>query len=208
EALERIGELPLPPYITEKPTDDSRYQTVYAKEEGSAAAPTAGLHFTPLLFERLKAKGVRIGTLTLHVGLGTFRPMAVETVEEHRMHAERYTLSPETALLIEETKSRGGRVVAVGTTVTRTLEHCAREGRLEGHSGQTDIFITPGFPFQVVDALVTNFHLPRSTLIMLVSAFAEMKSPGRGREIVLAAYREAIEREYRFFSFGDAMLIQ
>ncbi|GMK38362.1 S-adenosylmethionine:tRNA ribosyltransferase-isomerase [Paenibacillus sp. CCS19] len=203
ELLDRLGEMPLPPYIKEKLEDRERYQTVYAKHEGSAAAPTAGLHFTEELLERLKHKGVRIGYITLHVGLGTFRPMSVDTVEEHVMHSEYYELSEETAQQLNETKARGGRIVAVGTTSARTLESVAQ--RFEGEqvqacSGWTDIFIFPGYSFKLVDALLTNFHLPKSTLVMLVSAIA-------GREHIMEAYRQAVEQRYRFFSFGDAMFI-
>ncbi|CAM3331377.1 MULTISPECIES: tRNA preQ1(34) S-adenosylmethionine ribosyltransferase-isomerase QueA [Saccharibacillus] len=205
EILDRLGEMPLPPYIKERLDDRERYQTVYAKHEGSAAAPTAGLHFTEELLDRLRAKGVEIGFVTLHVGLGTFRPVSVENVEEHVMHEEYYELSAETAELINRTRARGGRVISVGTTSTRTLESAARrtldeQGRLGADSGWTQIFLYPGQDFKIVDALITNFHLPKSTLVMLVSALA-------GRDRVLAAYREAVEREYRFFSFGDAMFI-
>ncbi len=205
EILDRLGEMPLPPYIKERLEDRERYQTVYAKHEGSAAAPTAGLHFTQELLEKLRAKGVDIGFVTLHVGLGTFRPVSVENVEEHVMHEEYYELPAETAELINRTRERGGRVVSVGTTSTRTLESAARRtmnerGQLGADSGWTQIFLYPGEEFKVVDALITNFHLPKSTLVMLVSALA-------GREQVLAAYREAVEQEYRFFSFGDAMFI-
>lgn len=205
EILDRLGEMPLPPYIKERLDDRERYQTVYAKHEGSAAAPTAGLHFTEELLDKLRVKGVDIGFVTLHVGLGTFRPVSVENVEEHVMHEEYYELPAETAELINRTRERGGRVVSVGTTSTRTLESAARrtmndQGRLAADSGWTQIFLYPGEAFKVVDALITNFHLPKSTLVMLVSALA-------GREHVLSAYREAVEREYRFFSFGDAMFI-
>lgn len=205
EILDRLGEMPLPPYIKERLDDRERYQTVYAKHEGSAAAPTAGLHFTEDLLDKLRAKGIEIGFVTLHVGLGTFRPVSVEQIEEHVMHEEYYELPQETAELINRTRERGGRVVSVGTTSTRTLESAARRtldesGRLAADSGWTQIFLYPGEDFKVVDALITNFHLPKSTLVMLVSALA-------GREHVLAAYREAVESEYRFFSFGDAMFI-
>lgn len=203
EILDRLGSMPLPPYIKETLDDRERYQTVYAKSEGSAAAPTAGLHFTKELLGQLEAKGVRIAYITLHVGLGTFRPMSVEKVEEHVMHAEYFELSQETAELLNEARSRGGRIVAVGTTSCRTLETAAARcagGTLEACSGWTDIFIYPGYSFKLVNALITNFHLPKSTLVMLVSALA-------GRETILAAYKEAVEREYRFFSFGDAMFI-
>ncbi|MBO4872283.1 MAG: tRNA preQ1(34) S-adenosylmethionine ribosyltransferase-isomerase QueA [Lachnospiraceae bacterium] len=201
EILDRLGEMPLPPYITHKLEDKNRYQTVYAKYDGSAAAPTAGLHFTKELLEEIRSAGVKIAEITLHVGLGTFRPVKAETVEEHHMHSEYYEISPEAAELINETRQRGGRIVAVGTTSCRTLEAASREnGSIEAGSGWTEIFIYPGYRFKMVDALITNFHLPKSTLIMLVSALA-------GREHVLAAYEEAVRERYRFFSFGDAMLI-
>ncbi|MBP1935150.1 tRNA preQ1(34) S-adenosylmethionine ribosyltransferase-isomerase QueA [Paenibacillus sediminis] len=203
EILDRLGEMPLPPYIKEKLDDRERYQTVYAKNEGSAAAPTAGLHFTTELLEKIKAKGVSIAFITLHVGLGTFRPMSVDRVEDHVMHEEYYSLNEETAKLLNETKERGGRVIAVGTTSTRTLETVAQKfkgGPLQASSGWTSIFIYPGYQFLMVDGLITNFHLPKSTLVMLVSALA-------GRETILKAYQEAIDKEYRFFSFGDAMFI-
>ncbi|WP_172249472.1 tRNA preQ1(34) S-adenosylmethionine ribosyltransferase-isomerase QueA [Saccharibacillus deserti] len=205
EILDRLGEMPLPPYIKERLDDRERYQTVYAKHEGSAAAPTAGLHFTEELLDKLRAKGIEIGFVTLHVGLGTFRPVSVEQIEEHVMHEEYYELPQETAELVNRTRERGGRIVSVGTTSTRTLESAARRtldesGRLAADSGWTQIFLYPGEDFKVVDALITNFHLPKSTLVMLVSALA-------GREHILAAYREAVESEYRFFSFGDAMFI-
>lgn len=201
DILRRLGQMPLPPYIKEKLSDPERYQTVYAREEGSKAAPTAGLHFTPELLDRIRAMGVEIVPLTLHVGLGTFRPVTTETVEAHRMHAEYFRIPEESARAINRAKERGGRVVAVGTTVVRTLETAADEGgRVRAGDGWTDIFIYPGYRFKAVDAMVTNFHLPRSTLLMLVCAFA-------GRERVLAAYRTAIEQGYRFYSFGDAMLI-
>lgn len=201
EVLDRLGEMPLPPYITKKLEDKSRYQTVYAKHSGSAAAPTAGLHFTPELLEKIREKGVKIGFVTLHVGLGTFRPVKAENVDEHKMHSEFYILPQETAELVNVTKQSGGRVVSVGTTATRVLETAGADGLpLEAKSGWTDIFIYPGKKFNVIDALITNFHLPESTLIMLVSALA-------GRENVLAAYEEAVKQRYRFFSFGDAMLI-
>lgn len=200
-ALERIGQMPLPPYITAPLGDPGRYQTVYARDPGSAAAPTAGLHFTRELFDRLASAGIETTCLTLHVGLGTFRPVQAERVEEHRMHAEFYTLPEPTAAAIAAARRRGGRVVAVGTTVARTLEASADgAGGVRPGSGWTEIFICPGYRFQVLDALITNFHLPRSTLVMLVSGFA-------GRERTIAAYREAIELGYRFYSFGDAMLI-
>lgn len=203
EILDRLGQMPLPPYIKEKLEDKERYQTVYAKHEGSAAAPTAGLHFTTELLEAIKQKGVRIGFLTLHVGLGTFRPMSVDVVEDHVMHAEYYSISQETADLINDTKKNGGRVIAVGTTSCRTLETVGNqfEGQdLAASSGWTDIFIYPGYTFKVVDALITNFHLPKSTLVMLVSALA-------GREQIMEAYNEAVKQQYRFFSFGDSMFI-
>lgn len=204
EILDRLGEMPLPPYIKEQLEDKERYQTVYAKHEGSAAAPTAGLHFTKELLEQLKAKDVQITAITLHVGLGTFRPMSAERVEDHVMHAEYYEISEETVRLIRETKSKGGRIIAVGTTSARTLETVAQRfndvDSLQACSGWTDIFMYPGFEFKVVDALITNFHLPKSTLVMLVSALA-------GRERILHAYEEAVKMEYRFFSFGDAMFI-
>ena len=201
EVLERLGKMPLPPYIKEELQDAERYQTVYSREVGSAAAPTAGLHFTRELLDRIEEKGVRIGYVTLHVGLGTFRPVKEEEIEDHAMHAEFCMIPEETAGLVSETKRCGGRVIAVGTTSCRTLESFAREdGSLPAASGWTDIFIYPGYRFKCVDALVTNFHLPESTLIMLVSALA-------GRERVLNAYREAVKERYRFFSFGDAMFI-
>lgn len=203
EILESLGEMPLPPYIHEKLEDRERYQTVYAKENGSAAAPTAGLHFTQELLERIEAKGVKLVYLTLHVGLGTFRPVSVDNVEEHEMHSEFYHLSAEAAQTLNEVKENGGRIVAVGTTSIRTLETIGNkfDGRLEADSGWTNIFIKPGYEFRIVDAFSTNFHLPKSTLVMLVSAFA-------GRELTLAAYQHAVEERYRFFSFGDAMFIK
>lgn len=203
EILDRLGTMPLPPYIKETLDDRERYQTVYAKHEGSAAAPTAGLHFTKELLERIADKGVNIAYITLHVGLGTFRPMSVEKVEEHVMHAEYFELSQETATILNEAKARGGRIIAVGTTSCRTLETVGNrfQGQsIEECSGWTDIFIYPGYEFTIVNALITNFHLPKSTLVMLVSALA-------GRELILAAYEEAIKQQYRFFSFGDAMFI-
>ncbi|WP_019639484.1 tRNA preQ1(34) S-adenosylmethionine ribosyltransferase-isomerase QueA [Paenibacillus fonticola] len=203
EILDRLGQMPLPPYIKEKLDDRERYQTVYSKHEGSAAAPTAGLHFTQELLEQVRSKGADIAFVTLHVGLGTFRPMSVERVEDHVMHEEYYILTEETAQLLNETKARGGRVIAVGTTSARTLETVAGqcgEGPVRAMSGWTGIFIYPGYTFKLVDALLTNFHLPKSTLVMLVSAFT-------GREHILNAYREAVEQKYRFFSFGDAMFI-
>ncbi len=202
EVLELIGEMPLPPYITQKLENQERYQTVYSREIGSAAAPTAGLHFTSELLNRVRAKGVSIGFVTLHVGLGTFRPVKVDVIEEHHMHAEHYELSKETADLINETKRRGGRVFAVGTTSCRTLESVgvAEDGLVHPADGWTSIFIYPGYRFQVLDGLITNFHLPESTLIMLVSAFA-------GYEHTMNAYKHAVDNRYRFFSFGDAMII-
>lgn len=201
ELLDRLGEMPLPPYITHKLADRNRYQTVYAKYEGSAAAPTAGLHFTKELLERIADKGVNIAYVTLHVGLGTFRPVKEENILEHHMHSEYYEITQETAEKINGTKRAGGRVVCVGTTSCRTVESAAdRQGFVHAGSGNTEIFIYPGYRFKVLDALVTNFHLPESTLVMLVSALA-------GRERVLSAYGEAIRERYRFFSFGDAMLI-
>ncbi|MCQ8264343.1 tRNA preQ1(34) S-adenosylmethionine ribosyltransferase-isomerase QueA [Streptococcus suis] len=203
EVLESLGEMPLPPYIHEKLEDRERYQTVYAKENGSAAAPTAGLHFTQELLERIETKGVKLVYLTLHVGLGTFRPVSVDNVEEHEMHSEFYHLSAEAAQTLNEVKENGGRIVAVGTTSIRTLETIGNkfDGRLEADSGWTNIFIKPGYEFRIIDAFSTNFHLPKSTLVMLVSAFA-------GRELTLAAYQHAVEERYRFFSFGDAMFIK
>ncbi len=202
EVLDRLGEMPLPPYITHKLQDKNRYQTVYAKHEGSAAAPTAGLHFTEALLGQLEAKGVKLAYVTLHVGLGTFRPVKEENVLEHHMHSEHYQISRETADLINRTKAEGSRIVCVGTTSCRTIESAAdEEGIVHPGSGDTDIFIYPGYRFKALDALITNFHLPESTLIMLVSALA-------GREHVLAAYEEAVRERYRFFSFGDAMLVQ
>jgi S-adenosylmethionine:tRNA ribosyltransferase-isomerase len=203
EILDRLGQMPLPPYIKEKLDDRERYQTVYSKHEGSAAAPTAGLHFTESLLQQIADMGVQITFITLHVGLGTFRPMSVDRVEDHVMHEEFYMLSKETAQILNETKARGGRIIAVGTTSARTLETVAGQigdGPIVETSGWTGIFIYPGYKFGLVDAMLTNFHLPKSTLVMLVSALA-------GREHVLAAYREAIEMRYRFFSFGDAMFI-
>lgn len=198
--LDQIGQMPLPHYITAELKDNEQYQTVYSKELGSAAAPTAGLHFTDELLEKLRAAGVGVGFLTLHVGIGTFRPVKAENIEDHHMHAEHYWLPEETARLIHETKKRGGRVVAVGTTCCRTLESVARDqGEIRACSGWTDIFIYPGFSFQCIDGLITNFHLPESTLIMLVSAFC-------GYENTMQAYRTAVQEKYRFFSFGDACL--
>ena len=201
EVLERLGKMPLPPYIKEELQDQERYQTVYSKVPGSAAAPTAGLHFPPELLETIRQKGVNIGYVTLHVGLGTFRPVKEEEITEHEMHSEFCILPPETARLINETKAGGHRCICVGTTSCRTLESWAAEdGRMEPKAGWTSIYIYPGYRFKVMDGLVTNFHLPESTLIMLVSAFA-------GREHVLAAYEEAVRERYRFFSFGDAMFL-
>lgn len=201
EALERLGKMPLPPYIHEELTDAERYQTVYSREIGSAAAPTAGLHFTNELLDELRGSGVDTAFVTLHVGLGTFRPVKTDDILEHEMHSEFCTVPAETVRKVRETKARGGRVIAVGTTSCRTLESaCGSDGVLREFAGFTDIFIYPGYEFRCVDALVTNFHLPESTLIMLVSALA-------GRENVLAAYAEAVRERYRFFSFGDAMLI-
>ena len=201
EVLEHLGKMPLPPYIKEELQDKERYQTVYSKVLGSAAAPTAGLHFTPELLEKIEAKGVGVGYVTLHVGLGTFRPVKEEEITDHEMHSEFCTISQETADLINKTRANGGRVICVGTTSCRTLESWAAEdGHMEPKSGWTNIYIYPGYRFKVMDGLVTNFHLPESTLIMLVSAFA-------GRERVLAAYEEAVRERYRFFSFGDAMFI-
>ncbi len=202
EVLDSLGEMPLPPYIHERLEDRERYQTVYSKETGSAAAPTAGLHFTEELLKEIESKGVNVAYLTLHVGLGTFRPVKAETIDEHVMHSEFYQLSKETADIINNTKKNGGRVISVGTTSTRTLETIGDEnGMVRECSGWTDIFIYPGYKFKVVDNLITNFHLPESTLIMLVSALA-------GQEHVLNAYKEAVEEKYRFFSFGDAMFIK
>ncbi|MBC2009196.1 tRNA preQ1(34) S-adenosylmethionine ribosyltransferase-isomerase QueA [Listeria welshimeri] len=202
EVLEQLGEMPLPPYIKEQLADQDRYQTVYAKENGSAAAPTAGLHFTEDLLTQISAKGVEIIFVTLHVGLGTFRPVDVEDTANHKMHSEFYRLTEDAANRINKIKATGGKVVAVGTTSIRTLETIAshNEGKLVAESGWTDIFISPGYTFQAVDALITNFHLPKSTLIMLVSALSN-------RTNILAAYNHAVEQQYRFFSFGDAMFI-
>ncbi len=202
EILDRLGETPLPPYIHEKLDDKSRYQTVYAREEGSAAAPTAGLHFTKDLLAKIKAKGIDLAFVTLHVGLGTFRPVNVDNIEDHVMHKEFYHIEKQAADIINATKARGGRVIAVGTTSIRTLESAAKDdGTIAPTAGETGIFIYPGYKFKLVDAIVTNFHLPKSTLIMLISAFA-------GREFVLKAYKEAVKDKYRFFSFGDAMFIE
>ncbi|WP_019321196.1 tRNA preQ1(34) S-adenosylmethionine ribosyltransferase-isomerase QueA [Streptococcus mutans] len=203
EVLESLGEMPLPPYIHEKLEDRDRYQTVYAKENGSAAAPTAGLHFTEELLSKIEAKGVKLVYLTLHVGLGTFRPVSVDNVEEHQMHSEFYSLSPEAAQILKDIKANGGRIVAVGTTSIRTLETIGNKfaGQIEADSGWTNIFIKPGYQFKIVDAFSTNFHLPKSTLVMLVSAFA-------GRDFILDAYKHAVDKHYRFFSFGDAMFVK
>ena len=201
EILDSLGEMPLPPYIHEKLKDQSRYQTVYAKEVGSAAAPTAGLHFTNELLDKIEKKGVNICKITLHVGLGTFRPVSVQNVEEHEMHSEFYSMKKEVADLLNETKKKGKRIIAVGTTTTRTLETIIHQyGVFKETSGWTNIFIYPGFQFQAIDALITNFHLPKSTLVMLVSAFSS-------KEFILKAYQEAVKDRYRFFSFGDAMFI-
>lgn len=199
--LERYGNMPLPPYITKRLEDRQRYQTVYAKENGSAAAPTAGLHFTPELMEKIRQKGIDIIPVLLHVGLGTFRPVKVDNVENHKMHSEYYSVSADSARRINETRKRGGRIIAVGTTSVRTLESVAdEEGCIKEQSGNTEIFIYPGYRFKCVDALITNFHLPESTLLMLISAFM-------GKEQALGLYRLAVQERYRFFSFGDAMLI-
>lgn len=203
EVLESLGEMPLPPYIHEKLADRERYQTVYAKENGSAAAPTAGLHFTEELLEQIAAKGVKLVYLTLHVGLGTFRPVSVDSLDDHKMHSEFYSLSEEAAQTLRQVKANGGRVIAVGTTSIRTLETIGSkfQGQIQADSGWTNIFIKPGYDWKVVDAFSTNFHLPKSTLVMLVSAFA-------GRSLTLEAYEHAIAERYRFFSFGDAMFIK
>ncbi len=201
EILDRLGQMPLPPYITHQLKDRNRYQTVYAKHDGSAAAPTAGLHFTPELLDEIRKKGVQIAHVTLHVGLGTFRPVKVEAIEDHHMHSEFYVVEEEQARIINETRAGGGRIIAVGTTSCRTLESAADEdGVLRAGSGWTDIFIYPGYEFRLTDCLITNFHLPESTLLMLVSALA-------GRERILKAYEAAVKERYRFFSFGDAMFI-
>ncbi|MFD2612595.1 tRNA preQ1(34) S-adenosylmethionine ribosyltransferase-isomerase QueA [Paenibacillus gansuensis] len=203
ELLDQLGTMPLPPYIKEQLDDQDRYQTVYAKHKGSAAAPTAGLHFTEEFLSRIEDKGITIAPITLHVGLGTFRPVSVDTVEEHQMHEEYYEVSEKTATILNETKRRGGRVIAVGTTSARTLETAAGKnpgGEIKPGSGWTRIFMYPGYQFQIVDCLLTNFHLPKSTLVMLVSALA-------GRNNIMKAYEEAVQERYRFFSFGDAMLI-
>ena len=201
--LDRLGQLPLPPYIAHTPTadDEARYQTVYANEPGSVAAPTAGLHFDDAMLDALRERGVRTAQVTLHVGAGTFQPVRVSRIAEHRMHSERYTIPQATVDAIRDARARGGRVVAVGTTSLRALEAAAQSGTLHAGSGETDIFITPGYRFKVVDALITNFHLPRSTLLMLVSAFA-------GLDTIRAAYAHAIKERYRFFSYGDAMFLE
>jgi len=202
EVLDRLGKMPLPPYITAELEDRERYQTVYSKEVGSAAAPTAGLHFTEELLEQIKSKGVNIVYITLHVGLGTFRPVKAEDISEHKMHSEFYSITEDSARIINECKRNGSKVVAVGTTSCRTLESASEQfGILESKTGWTDIFIFPGYKFKIIDSLITNFHLPESTLIMLVSALA-------GKENVMNAYKVAVEEEYRFFSFGDAMLLK
>ncbi len=202
ELLDKLGEMPLPPYIKEKLTDKERYQTVYSKIEGSAAAPTAGLHFTKELLEKIKAKGVKLAYLTLHVGLGTFRPVSAERIEDHIMHTEYYEISAETAEIINSCRKNGGRIIAVGTTSVRTLETVADDaGKVKAASGETNIFIYPGYKFKIVDCIITNFHLPESTLMMLVSAFA-------GKENIFNAYETAVKEKYRFFSFGDAMYLE
>lgn len=201
EILDKLGQMPLPPYITHKLQDKNRYQTVYARNEGSAAAPTAGLHFTKELLEKIKEKGVNVVSITLHVGLGTFRPVKVDKIEEHHMHTETFNISKEAADTINRTRAAGGRVIAVGTTSCRTLESAvADDGTIPARSGDTDIFIYPGYKFKAIDCLITNFHLPESTLIMLVSALA-------GRDNIMNAYETAVKERYRFFSFGDAMFI-
>ena len=201
ERLDELGEMPLPPYIKERLDDPDRYQTVYAKENGSAAAPTAGLHFTDKLLQKIKDKGVNIAFITLHVGLGTFRPVSVEDIDDHEMHSEYYQMTKETADMLNKTKENGHRIISVGTTSTRTLETIRRDHeQFVATSGWTDIFIYPGFEYKAIDGLITNFHLPKSTLVMLVSAFSS-------REYILNAYKEAVKLKYRFFSFGDAMLI-
>jgi S-adenosylmethionine:tRNA ribosyltransferase-isomerase len=200
--LDKVGQMPLPPYIKEKLEDKERYQTVYSKELGSAAAPTAGLHFTRDLLEQIEAKGVKIAYVTLHVGLGTFRPVKVDDVTNHHMHSEYYEVTEETANIVNETKAKGGRIICVGTTSCRTVESASTEdGILHSGCGNTEIFIYPGYKFKILDALITNFHLPESTLVMLVSALA-------GKDQVLGAYEEAVRERYRFFSFGDAMFVR
>ena len=203
EILDQLGEMPLPPYIREKLDDQDRYQTVFAKERGSAAAPTAGLHFTEDLLEAIKAKGVKVVFITLHVGLGTFRPVSVDSIEDHDMHSEFYSVSQEAASIIQGVKDAGGNVISVGTTSTRTLETVARDngGKIVASQGWTNIFIFPGFAYKAIDGLITNFHLPKSTLVMLVSALAS-------KETIMNAYEKAVEEQYRFFSFGDAMFIR
>ena len=201
EILDELGQMPLPPYITHKLEDKNRYQTVYAKYDGSAAAPTAGLHFTPELLEKMKDKGAELLFVTLHVGIGTFRPVAEENIEDHEMHREWYTIEKETAQKVNEAKEEGRRIIAVGTTSVRTLESAGQTGRVEAGSSWTQLYIYPGYQWQVVDAIVTNFHLPESTLIMMMASFA-------GREHILAAYEEAVRQKYRFFSFGDAMFLR
>lgn len=202
EILDRLGQMPLPPYITHKLKDKNRYQTVYARNEGSAAAPTAGLHFTKELLEQIKSKGIEIASVTLHVGLGTFRPVKVDKIEEHHMHTESFLITQEEADKINRARANGGRIIAVGTTSCRTLESAALlDGTIPAKSGDTDIFIYPGYQFKAVDCLITNFHLPESTLVMLVSALA-------GRDKIMNAYEEAVREKYRFFSFGDAMFIK
>lgn len=203
EVLDQLGEMPLPPYIHEKLEDKGRYQTVYAKEQGSAAAPTAGLHFTEALLEEIQSKGVKIAFVTLHVGLGTFRPVSVNSIDDHEMHSEFYRVSKETADTINSVKAAGGKIIAVGTTSTRTLETVATkfDGKIKEDSGWTSIFIYPGYQFTCIDGMITNFHLPKSTLVMLVSALTS-------KEYILSAYYQAIEMRYRFFSFGDAMFIK
>lgn len=200
EILDRLGEMPLPPYITEKLADKNRYQTVYAREQGSAAAPTAGLHFTTELMSALRDQGINCVFITLHVGLGTFRPVKVAEITDHQMHSEYYSISEQAAAQVNSAKQEGRRVIAVGTTAVRTLEAAAVNGQIVSGSGWTQIFIYPGYQYQIINALITNFHLPKSTLLMLVSALA-------GREFILRAYQEAVAQQYRFFSFGDAMLI-
>ena len=200
EILDRLGSMPLPPYIHEKLEDRERYQTIYSRVKGSAAAPTAGLHFTENLMERLHEQGIQFGFITLHVGLGTFRPVHVDVIEDHVMHSEYYSITPEAAAAVNRAKEEGRRIVAVGTTSVRTLESAAEKGRLKAGAGKTNIFIYPGYTFRIVDALVTNFHLPESTLLMLISALSD-------REHILKAYETAVREKYRFFSFGDAMFI-
>ena len=201
EILDQLGQMPLPPYITHKLQDKNRYQTIYAKYDGSAAAPTAGLHFTEELFEKLEKKGVIVANVTLHVGLGTFRPVKVDDVRKHHMHSEHYFIEPEEAKKIQQAKEKGGRIICVGTTSCRTLESAADEnGNIKAWEGDTEIFIYPGYSFKIMDELITNFHLPESTLLMLVSALA-------GKDFIMKAYEEAVKERYRFFSFGDAMFI-